>query len=178
MCTLRHSVACLCVLYSSHNRHWSFPQTELTTWLFVIETQYVLYKEKVAATYVCVHEIELKGERFCSLYFAFPLWVSFYQRCRHVFIKKITFIRRISGRTLGNCRQSNALAEVGGNWTEKCLRIVAVRPANRCPVCCHQQPNEAVIKRNPIPIIAAFTSVIIAREFHFQTGSSPASSCR
>jgi len=89
-------------------------------------------------------------------------------------MKNATFIRRTSGRTLGICKQSNVLTGIGENWTEKCFRIVAVLPANRCSQCCHnQQPNEAVIKLNPTPITAAFTSVIITREFHFQRGSSP-----
>jgi hypothetical protein len=79
---------------------------------------------------------------------------------------------------LGICEQSDVLTDTGENWTEKCFLIVSVRPANRCSESCHQQPNEPVIKRNPTPITAALTSVIITREFHFQTGSSPAPSRR
>jgi hypothetical protein len=81
--------------------------------------------------------------------------------------KKRTFIRRTSGHTLGICKQSTVLTDIGANRTEKRFRIVSVRPANRRSECRHQQPNEAVIKRNPTPITAAFTSVIITREFHF-----------
>jgi hypothetical protein len=69
---------------------------------------------------------------------------------------------------LGTCRQSDILADIREHWTEKCFCIVSVRPANRCSDSCHQQRNEGAIKRNPTPITAAFTSVIITSEFHFK----------
>ena len=45
-----------------------------------------------------------------------------------------------SGRTLGISKQRNVLTDIGENWTEKCFRIVAVRPANRCSECWLSQP--------------------------------------